>query len=88
MLYEKAIHKSVKESLFTADLWVKGEPHNFHELVFWKRNIPAAATLKSLWNLGPVQTPYFSCAEPHWISSTLERHWRDIWFRRCTVCRT
>ena len=37
---------------------------------------------------GLVQTPYFSCAEPNWISSTLERHWRDIWFRRRTVCRT
>ena len=32
--------------------------------------------------------PYFSCAEPNWISSTLERHWRNIWFRRRTVCRT
>ena len=28
-----------------------------------------------------LQTPYFSCAEPNWISSTLERHWRDIWFK-------
>ena len=37
--------------------------------------------------LGLVQTLYFSCAEPNWISSTLERHWRDIWFRRRTVCR-
>ena len=36
----------------------------------------------------PGQTPYFSCAEPNWISSTLERHWGDIWFRRRTVCRT
>ena len=39
-------------------------------------------------NLGLLQTPYFSCAEPNWISSTLERRWRDIWFRRRTVCRT
>ena len=31
--------------------------------------------------LGLVQTPYFSSAEPNWISSTLERHWRDIWFK-------
>ena len=38
-------------------------------------------------DLGVVQTPYFSCAEPNWISSTLERHWRDIWFRRRTVCQ-
>ena len=33
---------------------------------------------------GLVQTPYFSCAEPNWISSTLERHWRDIWSRRAS----
>ena len=39
-------------------------------------------------HLGLVQTPYFSCAEPNWISSTLERRWRDIWFRRRTLCRT
>ena len=38
-------------------------------------------------NLGLVQTQYFSHAEPNWISSTSERHWRDIWFRRRTVCR-
>ena len=38
--------------------------------------------------LGLVQKPYFSCAEPNWMSSTLERHWRDIWFRRRTACRT
>ena len=28
------------------------------------------------------------CAEPNWISSTLEQHWRDIWFKQRTVCRT
>ena len=29
--------------------------------------------------------PLLSCSS--WISSTLERHWHDIWFRRRTVCR-
>ena len=33
----------------------------------------------TFFELGLVQTPYFSCAEPDWISSTLEQHWRDIW---------
>ena len=33
-----------------------------------------------------VQTSYFLCAEPNWISSTLNRHWRDISFRWSSVC--
>ena len=28
-------------------------------------------------DLGLVQTPYFSCAEPNWTSLTLKRNWRD-----------
>ena len=38
-------------------------------------------------DLGLVRTPYFSCAEPNWISSSLKRNSRDIWFRRRTVYR-
>ena len=34
-------------------------------------------------DLGLVQTPYFSCAEPNWTSLTLKRNWQDIWFRPC-----
>ena len=34
-----------------------------------------------------LMTPYFSRVEQNWISSTLKRPWRDIWFRRRTVCR-
>ena len=40
--------------------------------------------LLAVRQLGLVQTLYFSCSKPNWIT---ERHWRDIWFRRRIVCR-
>ena len=50
--------------------FVKAKVSNYHQ-------VPVIGYV----DLGVVQTPYFSCAEPNWISSTLERHWRNIWFR-------
>ena len=57
---------------------------NLEKFFIWKLDKFILFT-HSLVDLGLVQTPYFSCAEPNWISSTLERHLRNIWFRRRTV---
>ena len=43
-----------------------------------KHNLTLLLKIVTTYRLGLIQTPYFSCAEPNCISSTLERHWRDI----------
>ena len=45
------------------------------------------------WNLSHwASKPWFRCCTFHMpkrkkLNSTLERHWGNIWFRRCTLCQ-